>query len=477
MAIEPAIETTADELQARAADWLADTRYPGATVTVVDGAETVLATGLGRRRLDPPADATAGTRFPVGSATKPVTALAVLALVERGALTLDTPVGEHFPPLADAPGDPVTVRELLSHTGGFPQDDVATAVLGDQVLGVDLGPELPDRAAFEAYVANRVADRFLDRERFLYYNSGYAALGAVVESVTGSSFAAAVEELVLAPLGLDTATFDPDVLDTGTGATPYLLGNGGPEPAGFFDHFAVRPPGGLLASAEDLAALLSGVTTGDHPVGEALFTAATTPEVTVETTYDGDERAYGLGWFVEPFDGDVLVGHSGDAGTACAYVGFLRESGLGAAVACTGSGERSPENIVRELLAAATGRDPARVLADRGVEQAAAAVEGRYECPEGVHRATVEWTGDGLAVDYENPMDGERLEYAPTSPAPDDHEFVRVGDDGDVDTVEFLVDAEPTAMRLQWSRLERVGDRPTAGDGPPDTAGEKRGEE
>ena len=475
MATDAPAATTADDLRTRADGWLADGPYPGAAVAVVDGAETVLAAGLGRRRVDPSAQATARTRFPVGSATKPVTALAVLALVERGDLALDAPVGEHFPPLADPPGDSVTVRELLSHTGGFPQDDVATALLGDQVLDADLGPKLPDRATFEAYVADRAADRFLDRERFLYYNSGYAALGAVIESVTGSSFAAAVEDLVLAPLGMEAATFDPDVLDTETGVTPYLLDGGDPEPAGFMDHFAVRPPGGLLASAEDLAALLSGVTGGDHPVGEALFTAATTPEVTVETTYDGDERTYGLGWFVEPFDGDVLVGHSGDAGTACAYVGFLRERGLGAAVACTGSAGRSPEDLVRELLAAATGRDPARVLADRGVEQKTAAVEGRYECPQGVHHATVEWTGEALAVDYENPLDDDRFEYAPTSSAPDDHEFVRVEDDGDVETVEFLVDAEPTAMRLGWSWLERVGDLPAADDGPSDPEGEVEG--
>lgn len=455
--------TTAD-LRARATDWLADTGYPGAAVALVDRGETVLATGLGDRRVDPAAPAGADTRFPLGSATKPVTALGVLALVERGDLSLDAAVGEHFPPLADAPGDPVTVRELLSHTGGFPQDDVATMLLADRAFGVEVGRPLPDRAAFETYVADTANRRVPDDDRFRYYNSGYAALGAVVESVTGTAFPDAIADIVLDPLGMDGATFDTNVVDTATGATTYRAGEEGLQTAGLVDHFAFRPPGGLLASAADLDALLAALTTGDLPVGPALWEEMTTPAATVERTFDGAERRYGLGWFLEPFDGDRLVGHSGDAGVGAAYVGHLADRGLGVAVACNASTPDNPETLVRELLAVATGRDPARVVADRGAERAAAAVEGRYECPAGIHRATVEWTGDGLVVDYENPFDGDRSAYAPASPAPDETRFVRVEADGDVDSVEFFPDATPTALELGWSRLDRVGDRP-ADDG------------
>ena len=95
---------------------------PGDERAVLDGDGIRYATGLGARDVQSRAPATAETLYSIASVTKTFTAMAVSSLVERDELALDDEIRDYVDFWADVPGDPITVRELLSHSSGIPTD-------------------------------------------------------------------------------------------------------------------------------------------------------------------------------------------------------------------------------------------------------------------------------------------------------------------------------------------------------------------
>jgi len=142
-------------------------------------------------------------RFRVASISKTITAITTLRLVDRGILSLDDPVG---PTVAQHLGlatfDPdvasITVRELLSHTAGFPQHEGtffssgATSCAGAAVTGLSTN------------VSSGTG--------FRYSNMSYCVLGILIEAVTGKTYDRVVDEELLTPLGISgmrlTSTYD-----------------------------------------------------------------------------------------------------------------------------------------------------------------------------------------------------------------------------------------------------------------------------
>lgn len=246
-----------------------DHPVPGVSVALVDGGETVYAAGFGNRDVEASEPATADTLYGVGSATKPVTATAVLQLVADEALSLDDPVSGYLPAFRAAPGEPITIHELLSHTSGLPPDDLATVLLVEGAMEMELpaGPSVDDWSSFSEHVAETVSERQPD-SRFRYYNTGYTALSQLVEVVTDESFPTYVRESVFDPLDMDHATFDASVLPrSGDGKpaddamVPYRqMEDGDLQPTSFPNSPLIDGPGGLLASVRDLGQFLAAFT-------------------------------------------------------------------------------------------------------------------------------------------------------------------------------------------------------------------------
>jgi CubicO group peptidase (beta-lactamase class C family) len=114
----PILETPAQSLASR----MAHCCTPGASIAVIDDFEVAWARGFGVRRIDRAEEVAARTPFQAGSISKPVFALAVMRLVERGVFDLDTDVNRYLTSWqVPANGDwrpRITLRQLLSHTAG-----------------------------------------------------------------------------------------------------------------------------------------------------------------------------------------------------------------------------------------------------------------------------------------------------------------------------------------------------------------------
>ncbi len=221
MTLEGISEEKRQSVETFIADWLTQHRIPGAAVAVVKEG-SVVAEGFGARTLENNTPVTGDTLFGIGSCTKAFTATAIMQLVEQGELALDDPVNEYIPHLADVPGEPVTVEELLTHTSGMPSDDIALPLMARQ-LGAGGEVPLSSEADYRRHVQGSTNRRVTDRETFFYYNSGYIMLGRIIETVSGKEFAAYLEEELLNPLGLERATFYRDAFEEDDDRmTPYM---------------------------------------------------------------------------------------------------------------------------------------------------------------------------------------------------------------------------------------------------------------
>lgn len=441
-------------------DWLAENDVPGASVAIVDGDDLAYAEGFGSRDLESNAPATADTLYGIGSCTKSFTALAIVQLHQAGKLDLDDPVSDYVPHLADVEGEPITVHDLLTHTSGMPSDGSGVVLIG-RLIGADpMAVPLGGEEDFRRYVEGSASERATDREHFFYYNSGYTLLGRVVEAVDGRDFATYVAEEILAPLGMDRATFDHEAFAADEDAmTPYLQDEDGPSPAEFpFDEIKF-PAGGLVASVTELANYLrmnvaGGSFDGTDLLDRDLLAEMHDRHATRQVALDGTTQDYGYGWMVSDFLGDTLVGHGGSIAIATAYVGFLEEAGLGVAVACNTSPATHPMAVGPALLAILQGEEPTAV--DQfALREKLEAVEGTYESYRGITTAEVERDGGALSISVGSDLETREVTAFPENLDPADHSFYFVAESGARIPVEFDLDGDGADLFFQRWRLHR----------------------
>lgn len=263
---EAAIRSLDDAMEAQ----LRDLKTPGGSLAVAKEGKLLYAKGYGKADLEKDAPVPADALFRIASLSKPITAVAILDLVEGGKLDLDAPA---FGLLGLKPtGDPrlekVTVRHLLHHAGGWDRSKSGDAMFRSVEIAEALGKPAPaDADAVIRFMLGQPLD-FDPGTRYAYSNLGYCILGRVIEKVTGESYEAHVKKAVLAPMGITRMRLGKSLLDgRAEGEVRYYQRDLKPRtavfeklkdvevpfPYGGFCLEAMDAHGGWLASAVDLA--------------------------------------------------------------------------------------------------------------------------------------------------------------------------------------------------------------------------------
>jgi len=227
--------------------FLADGPAPGVVYGVVAGGELVHERGLGTLRADEARTPDANSVFRIASMTKSFTAAAILLLRDEGRLALDEPVATYVPDLAGLRGPTrdsptLTVRHLLTHTGGFATDDP----WGDRQQGLDL-------AAFAALLRAGPTFAFAPGTRFEYSNLGFGILGRVVTNVAGVEYRDFVGDRLLRPLGMTATGYLAEDVPPGRLARGYVKRDGAWIDEPIDGYGALAAMGGILTSVRDLA--------------------------------------------------------------------------------------------------------------------------------------------------------------------------------------------------------------------------------
>jgi len=308
---------------------------------VVDG-RVAYAKGFGTISLTTPKPVTADTQYRLASVSKPITAVAVLELVEQGRVDLDRAAKDYCPALSPLDGSP-TVRQFLLHQCGMRHTSDAE---DENITGAV--------ARLASSLSGIAKDRldFPPGRKTLDTSWGYTALGCVIETVSGQAYAEFVAQHVLAPAGMRDTTFDEPAYATPNFSPGFRMKGNTFQPSAVVDTRFKRPASGIISTVNDLARFAIALFER-RLLPEALFREMLSTRPAGE-----DERAmFTAGWTIGPTNlGTPGFNYNGSMEGTTALLAILPERQI--AVALLANRERFvPEvsPIVREALRAALG--------------------------------------------------------------------------------------------------------------------------
>jgi CubicO group peptidase (beta-lactamase class C family) len=355
---------------------------PGLAYGIVSGGGLAHSGGAGEAFPGGPVP-DAGTVFRIASMTKSFTASLIMLLRDDGVLALDDAAQRYAPELAgvrpaaaDCP--PVTIRQLLTMTGGFPTDDP----WGDRQQG------LPLEEFARLLRDGEIRAAWAPGTRFDYSNTGYAILGRVIAAVTGGAYESAIRDRLLGPLQMDRTGFEAAEFDAGGLARGYRRDIGGwqelrPDPSGAF-----APMGGVFSCVADLARWVAGFAGAfppgptdaggpAHPLSRASRREMQLPQVALPIGVDAPavrfsgpaSMSYGFGLFTdEDREFGAIVHHSGGYPGYGSHMRWHPATGLGAIVLANSTYARAGA-LAGEMLAGLLQAESARACRSRGYRQ------------------------------------------------------------------------------------------------------------
>jgi N-acyl-D-amino-acid deacylase len=322
-------------------DFMRKYGIPGGAVAVLRDGKLIYARGFGYADVENKTPVQPDALFRIASVSKPITAAAVMKLVEEGKLKLEDRVAPYIAHLAPAPGatvdarwEQITIRHLLTHTGGWdrgkpnggfdPMDrpGIAAAAVN--------APAPASAETLIRYMKGMPLD-FDPGEKYVYSNFGYAILGRVIQRLSGMPYEEYVRARVLQPVGATrtrsgrTRMRDalPDEVkyyvlgQPGLGLTapmvPSVFPGEGAAPItyGAFHLEAMDASGAWVSSTVDLLRFLAGVDgRANRP---DILSTATVAEMTSSgpTVCASGACYYAFGWLVRPTGGDATWSHEG----------------------------------------------------------------------------------------------------------------------------------------------------------------------
>jgi CubicO group peptidase (beta-lactamase class C family) len=324
---------------------------PGLAIAVVDGGRTIMARGYGTADSSGRA-VTAQTPFVLASVSKPVTATAVMQLVDAGQVRLDSPVQRYLPEfrVADLEASArITVRELLTHTSGLPASGCER-----------------DASTLRAFVASlrQVSLDAAPGAKFTYCSGNYNILGRLVERVSGESFGRYVRQHIFGPLHMSHSYTSEAPAQSDGLAQGHRWIFGEVTPMHHYNASGV-PSGYLISSAEDMSHFLSASLNHGRYGRMQVLPSAAVIAMQHRQVDAGDGTTYGLGWRQGSLGGVPAVYHFGENYDSETLAFMEPQNRRGAVILSNAQGilatvaYRSIENGVARLL---DGQDPSAAL-------------------------------------------------------------------------------------------------------------------
>lgn len=377
------------EIDAYAQKALVDWRVPGFAMAIVKDDKVVWAKGYGVRELGKPEKVDENTLFAIASNSKAFTATAIGILVDEKKLSLDDPVTKYLPwfQMPDAyVTRELTIRDLLSHRSGF------ETFSGDLLW----------------YETNYSTEEILRRVRFLkpvygfrstfgYQNLMFMAAGEVVKAVSGQTWPEFIKSRFFGPLHMThSVTSISELPKGGDVATPHNEVDGKMRVIRYGNVDNGYGAVGINSSVSDLAQwmrmhLAGGKYEDKQIISERSEWALGQPNIMIPLSQAGTKfnptrhfYGYGLGFFVNDYQGRKMLSHSGGLDGMISQTGLLPEEHLGVVI-LSNSETSLPSVMMYKVFDTLLGVTPKRDWSAEYLERNAAG-----EKEEAVERAKVE---------------------------------------------------------------------------------------
>ncbi len=286
---------------------------PGVSMTIATKGAIQWSGAFGMADLENLVPMTVNTRVRLASISKPMTAIAIMQLVEQGKIDLDAPIRKYVPEFPEKPW-PVTVRQLMTHTAGI------RGYLGNEMSSTD---HYTDHVT-PMMVFAKDALIFQPGTKYTYSTYGYTVLGAMLEHMTKQRLPDYLRTYVFQPAGMETIGEDSVYTLIPHRSRGYqLLKDGSIANCDLSDTSNKIAGGGLISAASDLVKFAIALTEGKLVKPEtlkAMWTATKLP--------DGSTAPYGIGFEIRQDQGMTLYGHTGGQRGTTTNLVILPEQGV-----------------------------------------------------------------------------------------------------------------------------------------------------
>ena len=322
----------ASTIARRLQSFVDSSKVAGAVVLVADREKVLALDAIGFADLSARTPMRQDSIFWIASQSKPITATALMMLVDEGKVKLDDPVEKYLPEfknqwliveqdkdhtLLKKPKQPITVRNILSHTSGMPfKSEVEHPTL-------DL---LPLRTGVRSYAMTPL--QFEPGSKYQYSNAGINTAGRIIEIVSGVPYEDFLDQRLFRPLGMKDTTFWPSSEQITRLAKSYRPNQ---DRTGLEEITVTQldyplsdrkrqpmPAGGLFSTAGDLAHFCGMILNGGLYKGKRYLSESAISEMTSRQTDDSLKENYGLGWSTSgkaiKGSGSIIAGNCGHGG-------------------------------------------------------------------------------------------------------------------------------------------------------------------
>lgn len=286
---------------------VADGTVPSLAVAVAHDGDVLWEEAFGFADVKSGIRATPHTMYRSGSIAKPITATAIMRLVEAGAIDLDAPIEAYLGGLTlryyTGTPEEVTVRRVLQHKAGLPPHN--------QLFFLD---EEPGRPPFHETVRRYGNVMFPPGWSYIYANLGYQLIACVVEQASGTDFPSYVHDNVFKPLGMAAALVYVGGELPDRAATSYYGANGEPVPQNLSPYYG---NGDIYCSAHDLLRFAMFYLKNHLPDQDTVLADSTIEEMHSAGPLSGTAGSddYGLGWGISVDELGIRSIHHGGQST------------------------------------------------------------------------------------------------------------------------------------------------------------------
>ena len=329
----------------------------GVSALVVRGGGVVWEWHYGLADVALQSPVTPNTMFMLASTSKTITAVALMQLVEQGAIGLDDPIDAAMPYLVrnpDFPSVAITPRMLLTHTSSIVDGAYAydSYVIGDSTIALQdflQGYLTPGGQTWSP-------DNFLPAApgtAYEYSNEAVALIGVLVERLSGQSFESYCRDHLFTPLGMVDTAWRLGELDAGRVAVPYRYDRSVGNYVSFGQYgYPDIPNGALRTTAEQLAKFLL-MFVGDGTYGGTQLLAAATVEQMRTPQVPDLDPTQGLIWYSRRVGRREMLGHNGGDDGVSTDMFYEPATGIGVIVLTNDGG--GADSILRRILKVADG--------------------------------------------------------------------------------------------------------------------------
>ena len=316
---------------------------PGATIIVTRDGEIVFRKAYGMACIAKQQLMTPETTLRLGSITKQFTAISILMLAEKGQLSVSDKIMQFLPDYP-AQAEQITIEHLLTHTSGIvsftEKNDFDTNIFKEVAVATMIDSFKDDPLEFKPGTA------------FSYNNSGYYLLGAIIEKISGMSYARFVQQHIFMPLGMNSTYYEGYELSPQRMAAGHTYSGSTFIPCDVISVSQVYAAGGLVSNVNDMAVWDDAVASGKL-ISAASWARAFTPY----TLADGSTCEYGYGWEIGTLQQRPMLAHGGGITGFMTFALRLPEDKLFAAVLSNADfGIVDPEYITHKIAAIAIGK-------------------------------------------------------------------------------------------------------------------------